>query len=43
MNDALGALAALPGVRQRYCAAFAETLRELVVSAEVELRVVPVN
>ncbi|GLI70389.1 hypothetical protein VaNZ11_015170 [Volvox africanus] len=43
MNDALGALTALPGVRERYCAVFAETLRDLVNAAEVELQVIPVN
>ncbi|GIL88470.1 hypothetical protein Vretimale_15374 [Volvox reticuliferus] len=43
MNEALGALTALPGVRERYCAVFAETLRDLVNAAEVELQVIPVN
>lgn len=43
MNEALGALTALPGVRERYCAVFAETLRDLVSAAEVELQVIPVN
>ena len=43
LNEALGAVTALPGVRERYCAVFAETLRDLVSAAEVELRVIPVN
>ncbi|KAG2490639.1 hypothetical protein HYH03_011030 [Edaphochlamys debaryana] len=43
LNEALGALTALPGVRDSYCAVFAETLRDLVSAAEVELRVIPVN
>ncbi|GLC45935.1 hypothetical protein PLESTF_000714100 [Pleodorina starrii] len=43
MNEALGAVTALPGVRERYCAVFAETLRDLVSAAEVELQVIPVN
>ncbi|EFJ51685.1 hypothetical protein VOLCADRAFT_87374 [Volvox carteri f. nagariensis] len=41
MNETLGALTALPGVRERYCAVFAETLRDLVNAAEVELQVIP--
>ncbi|KXZ52980.1 hypothetical protein GPECTOR_8g351 [Gonium pectorale] len=43
MNEALGAITALPGVRDRYGAVFAETLRELVSSAEVELQVIRVS
>jgi hypothetical protein len=43
LNAALGAVTSLPGVRQRYCAAFADTLSSLVASRQVELRVTPVS